>query len=182
MTARLQNQTSTPALRKVISAAAMGNFVEWFDFAVYGFLATIIASQFFPSDSVSLGLLKTFGVFAVAFAMRPLGGIFFGVLGDRLGRKGVLSLTILLMSGATTLIGLLPTHASWGVTAAVLLTFLRCLQGFSAGGEYAGSIAYVMEHAPSDKRGWYGSFIPVSTFMAFASAALLVFALESSLS
>lgn len=181
VTAYHQDQTSGPALRKVISAAAMGNFVEWFDFAVYGFLATVIASQFFPGDNVSLGLLKTFGVFAVAFAMRPLGGIFFGVLGDRLGRKGVLSLTILLMAGATTLIGLLPTHASWGLAAPVLLTLLRCLQGFSAGGEYAGSIAYVMEHAPNDRRGWYGSFIPVSTFLAFASAALLVFGLESSL-
>src|SRR5690606_17976952 len=156
MTARFQDQTSAPALRKVIGAAAMGNFVEWFDFAVYGFLATIIASQFFPSESGSLRLLKTFRAFAVAFAMRPLGGTFFGVLGDRLGRKGVLSLTILLMAGATTLIGLLPVHASWGMAAPVLLTVLRCLQGFSAGGEYAGSIAYVMEHAPNDRRGWYG--------------------------
>ncbi|RJE82041.1 MFS transporter [Paracoccus onubensis] len=182
MTARYQDQTSPPTIQKVISAAAMGNFVEWFDFAVYGFLATIIANQFFPSDSVSLGLLKTFGVFAVAFAMRPLGGIFFGVLGDKLGRKGVLSLTILLMAGATTLIGFLPTYASWGLAAPVLLTLLRCLQGFSAGGEYAGSIAYVMEHAPNDRRGWYGSFVPVSTFLAFAFAALLVFGLESSLS
>lgn len=153
MTATPHDQTSGPALGKVISAAAMGNFVEWFDFAVYGFLATVIASQFFPSDNVSAGLLKTFGVFAVAFAMRPLGGIFFGVLGDKLGRKGVLSLTILLMAGATTLIGILPTHASLGLAAPVLLTFLRCLQGFSAGGEYAGSIAYVMEHSPNDRRG-----------------------------
>ncbi len=182
MTASYKDQTSAPALRKVISAAAIGNFVEWFDFAVYGFLATILASEFFPSDSVSLGLLKTFGVFAVAFAMRPLGGIFFGVLGDKLGRKGILSLTILLMAGATTLIGLLPTHASWGLAAPIMLTVLRCVQGFSAGGEYAGSIAYVMEHSPSDRRGWYGSFIPVSTFLAFGSAALLVFGLESSLS
>lgn len=182
MTTLSEDQTSPTTLRKVISAAAIGNFVEWFDFAVYGFLATVIASQFFPSESVSLGLLKTFGVFAVAFAMRPLGGIFFGVLGDRLGRKGILSLTILLMACATTLIGLLPTHASIGIAAPILLTLLRCLQGFSAGGEYAGSIAYVMEHSPRDKRGWYGSFIPVSTFTAFASAAALVFVLENTLS
>lgn len=181
MTALHHEHTSGPALRKVISAAAMGNFVEWFDFAVYGFLATVIAAQFFPGDDVSLGLLKTFGIFAVAFAMRPLGGIFFGILGDRLGRKGVLSMTILLMAGSTTLMGLLPTYAAWGVAAPILLTLLRCLQGFSAGGEYAGSIAYVMEHAPNDRRGWYGSFIPVSTFLAFASAALLVFGLESAL-
>ncbi|MFE0014925.1 MFS transporter [Mesorhizobium sp. NPDC059054] len=182
MTAQADPQTSTKTLRKVISAAAIGNFVEWFDFAVYGFLATIIANQFFPSSSVSLGLLKTFGVFAVAFAMRPLGGIFFGILGDKVGRKSILSLTILMMAGATTLIGLLPTHGSIGVMAPVLLTLLRCLQGFSAGGEYAGSVAYVMEHSPNHRRGWYGSFVPVSTFTAFASAALLVFAMENSLS
>jgi MHS family proline/betaine transporter-like MFS transporter len=182
MTEQADPKTSPAMLRKVISAAAIGNFVEWFDFAVYGFLATIIANQFFPSSSVSLGLLKTFGVFAVAFAMRPLGGIFFGILGDKLGRKSILSLTILMMAGATTLIGLLPSHASIGIMAPILLTVLRCLQGFSAGGEYAGSVAYVMEHSPNHKRGWYGSFVPVSTFTAFASAALLVFALESNLS
>ncbi len=170
------------SLRTVISASAIGNFVEWFDFAVYGFLATIIAKEFFPDSSVSLGLIKTFGVFAVAFAMRPLGGIFFGILGDKIGRKSILSLTILMMAGATTLIGLLPSHVSIGIMAPVLLTALRCLQGFSAGGEYAGAIAYLMEHSPNDRRGWYGSFVPVSTFTAFAAAALLVFALESSLS
>ncbi len=170
------------SLRTVISASAIGNFVEWFDFAVYGFLATIIAKEFFPDSSVSLGMIKTFGVFAVAFAMRPLGGIFFGILGDKIGRKSILSLTILMMAGATTLIGLLPSHASIGIMAPVLLTALRCLQGFSAGGEYAGAIAYLMEHSPNDRRGWYGSFVPVSTFTAFAAAALLVFALESSLS
>jgi MHS family proline/betaine transporter-like MFS transporter len=169
-------------LRKVISAAALGNFVEWFDFAVYGFLATTIANQFFPSTDISLSLLKTFGVFAVAFAMRPLGGIFFGVLGDKIGRKTILSITILLMASATALIGLLPTYGSLGILAPILLTLLRCIQGFSAGGEYAGSIAYVMEHAPRHRRGWYGSFIPVSTFTAFASAALLAFALENALS
>ncbi|MDP4025367.1 MFS transporter [Methylobacterium sp. NEAU 140] len=169
-------------LRKVISAAALGNFVEWFDFAVYGFLATAIANQFFPGTDVSLSLLKTFGVFAVAFAMRPLGGIFFGVLGDKIGRKTILSVTILLMASATTLIGLLPTYGSIGILAPILLTLLRCIQGFSAGGEYAGSIAYVMEHAPRHRRGWYGSFIPVSTFTAFAAAALIAFALENALS
>ncbi|MDX3926194.1 MAG: MFS transporter [Shinella sp.] len=179
---QLTEQVPPSKLRRVITAAAIGNFVEWFDFAVYGFLATVIANQFFPSSSLSLGLLKTFGVFAVAFAMRPLGGIFFGVLGDKLGRKSILSLTILLMAGATTLIGLLPPYASIGILAPVLLTLLRCIQGFSAGGEYAGSVAYVMEHAPRDKRGWYGSFVPVSTFTAFAAAASLVFALENSLS
>ncbi|BAP46256.1 MFS transporter [Pseudomonas sp. 21LCFQ010] len=175
-------QVDPATLRKVIVAAAIGNFVEWFDFAVYGFLATTIALLFFPSGDPSVALLKTFAVFAVAFAFRPLGGIFFGMLGDRIGRKRTLAMTILLMAAATTLIGILPTYASIGVMAPILLTLIRCAQGFSAGGEYAGACAYVMEHAPTDKRAWYGSFLPVSTFSAFATAAVVAYALEATLS
>jgi MHS family proline/betaine transporter-like MFS transporter len=169
-------------LRKVILAASIGNFVEWFDFAAYGFLATILTREFFPSGDPAVGLLKTFAVFAVAFAFRPLGGIVFGVIGDRIGRKRTLALTILLMAGATTLIGLLPTYAAIGAFAPLLLTVIRCVQGFSAGGEYAGACAYVMEHAPQHKRARYGSFVPVSTFSSFATAAVVAYALEASLS
>jgi len=175
-------QVDPATLKRVICAAAIGNFVEWFDFAVYGFLATVIASQFFASGDSSVALLKTFAVFAVAFAFRPLGGIFFGMLGDRIGRKRVLAATILLMAGATTLIGLLPTYAHIGLIAPLLLTIIRCVQGFSAGGEYAGACAYLMEHAPRGKRAWYGSFVPVSTFSAFAAAAVIAYALDASLS
>jgi len=107
------HEVSPATLRRVIAASAVGNFVEWFDFAVYGFLATLIASQFFDSSDPSAGLLKTFAVFAVAFALRPLGGIVFGALGDRLGRKRVLSMTILLMAGSTTLIGLTHLRQHW---------------------------------------------------------------------
>ena len=162
-------------LRKVIAASAIGNFVEWFDFAVYGFLAVTIASLFFPPGNPTLALLQTFAVFAVSFALRPLGGIVFGILGDRIGRKRVLSITVLLMAGATTLIGLLPTYASIGLVAPLLLALARCLQGFSAGGEYAGACAFLMEHAPTEQKARYGSFVPVSTFAAFACAAGLVF-------
>jgi MHS family proline/betaine transporter-like MFS transporter len=169
-------------LRKVILAASIGNFVEWFDFAAYGFLATILTREFFPSGDPAVGLLKTFAVFAVAFAFRPLGGIVFGVIGDRVGRKRTLALTILLMAGATTLIGLLPTYAAIGAFAPLLLTVIRCVQGFSAGGEYAGACAYVMEHAPQHKRARYGSFVPVSTFSSFATAAVVAYALDASLS
>lgn len=182
MTSSAAAQVDPATLKRVIVAAAIGNFVEWFDFAVYGFLATTIALQFFPSGDASAALLKTFAVFAVAFAFRPLGGIFFGMLGDRIGRKRTLAMTILLMAAATTLIGLLPTYAAIGVTAPILLTIIRCAQGFSAGGEYAGACAYLMEHAPHDQRAWYGSFVPVSTFSAFAAAAVVAYALEASLS
>jgi MHS family proline/betaine transporter-like MFS transporter len=169
-------------LHKVIAASAIGNFVEWFDFAVYGFLAVTIASLFFPTGNASLALLQTFAVFAVSFALRPLGGIFFGTLGDKIGRKRVLSITVLLMAGATTLIGLLPTYQTLGLLAPLLLALARCLQGFSAGGEYAGACAFVMEHAPTERKARYGSFVPVSTFAAFAAAAGLVFGLGFALS
>lgn len=182
MTTPAIEQVDPATLRKVIVAASIGNFVEWFDFAVYGFLATTIAQQFFPSGDASVALLKTFAVFAVAFAFRPLGGVFFGMLGDRIGRKRTLAFTILLMAGATTVIGLLPVYAAIGMAAPVLLTIIRCAQGFSAGGEYAGACAYLMEHAPRGKRAWYGSFVPVSTFAAFASAAIFAYVLEASLS
>lgn len=171
----------SPTMRRVITAAAIGNFVEWFDFAIYGFLATIIAKQFFPQDDPQAALLETFAVFAVAFALRPLGGLFFGRLGDRIGRKLTLAFTILLMAAATTVVGLLPTHSQVGLWAAVGLTLARCVQGFSAGGEYAGACAYVMEHSPPGRRATLGAFLPVSTFSAFAAAAGVAFLLEAAL-
>lgn len=180
----MNNITTTPkaTLRKVTTAAAIGNFVEWFDFAVYGFLATIIAKNFFSQQLPQAALLQTFLVFAVAFALRPLGGVVFGILGDKYGRKRILSLTVLMMAGSTTVIGLLPTYAHIGILAPIFLTLTRCVQGFSAGGEYAGACAYVMEHSPPHKRAWYGSFITVSTFSAFAAAAAFTWLLDSSLS
>ena len=113
-------------VRKAVIGASIGNAVEWFDFAIYGFLATFIAAKFLPAGNETAALLSTFAIFAAAFFMRPLGGFAFGPLGDKLGRQRVLALVILLMSGATVLIGLLPTYASIGV-AAPLLLFLRCL-------------------------------------------------------
>lgn len=168
-------------LRKVITASAVGNFIEWYDFAIYGFLATILAAQFFPNENSTTALLETFAVFAVAFALRPLGGLFFGRLGDRLGRRTTLSLTVILISGSTAAIGLMPTYESIGVLAPVLLVIARCLQGFSAGGEYAGACAYVIEHAPPRRRASIASFVPVSTFWSFAFAAGFTFVLSLTL-
>jgi MHS family proline/betaine transporter-like MFS transporter len=180
-----KSQTTTVSkatLHKVLCAAAIGNFVEWFDFGIYGFLATILAERFFPGGQPAIELMKTFAVFAVAFALRPIGGIVFGVIGDRIGRKRTLALTILLMAFCTTVMGLLPDYSQIGVLAPALLTIVRCAQGFSAGGEYAGACAYVMEHAPHDQRGRFGSYLPVSTYGSFAVAAIVSYALSANLS
>ena len=182
MTIRAHASEQPVDLKKVVWAASIGNFVEWFDFAIYGFLATTIAQVFFPSGDSTTALLKTFAVFAVAFAFRPLGGLVFGMLGDRLGRRRVLSVTILLMATATTLIAFLPSYASIGIMAPVLLTLIRCVQGFSAGGEYAGACIYLIEHAPAHKRARYGSAALVSTFASFAAAAIVTYALNTALS
>lgn len=172
---------SSATLKKVTAAAAAGTVVEWFDFAVYGFLAPIIARTFFGSSDPVVALLETFAVFAVAFALRPLGGAVFGALGDRIGRQRVLALTVLLMSGATVTIGLLPGYATIGVWATVLLVLARSVQGLSAGGEYAGAVTYVIEHAPHNQRSRYSSWMPAATFGAFAGAALLSYALTAAL-
>lgn len=165
-------------IRQVTAAAAAGTFVEWFDFAVYGFFATTIAAKFFPSGDSTAGLLQTFAVFAVAFAMRPLGGIVFGSLGDRVGRKTVLALTVILMSASTGVIGLLPSYDAIGYTAPLLLALARCVQGASAGGEYAGACTYLIEHVGPDRRARTASWLPAATFAAFAAAALIAFVLE----
>jgi MHS family proline/betaine transporter-like MFS transporter len=169
-------------LRKVTTAAIAGTVIEWFDFAIYGFMAPIIAVTFFPEGSRLAGLLQTFAIFAVAFALRPVGGAYFGMMGDRIGRKRVLALTVILMSIATAAIGLLPNYQTIGIWAPILLTLARCLQGFSAGGEYAGAVTYVIEHAPRGQRSRYSSWMPAATFASFALAALLSYLLTISLS
>jgi MHS family proline/betaine transporter-like MFS transporter len=165
--------SSRATLRKVTLAAIAGTVVEWFDFAIYGFMAPLIAVTFFPETTRVIGLLQTFAIFAVAFALRPIGGAFFGMMGDRVGRKRVLALTVMLMSSATAVIGLLPSYHAIGIWAPVLLTLARCVQGFSAGGEYAGAVTYVIEHAPDHQRSRYSSWMPAATFASFAIAALL---------
>lgn len=172
---------SAKTLRQVTFAGFAGTVVEWFDFAVYGFMATIIATTFFPESTGAVALLQTFAIFAVAFALRPIGGAVFGMLGDRIGRKSVLILTVLLMSGSTAAIGLLPSYNQIGIWAAVLLTAARCLQGLSAGGEYAGAVTYVIEHSPPQQRARWGSAMPTATFAAFAAAALLSYVLTTGL-
>ena len=158
------------------------NTVEWFDFAIYGFLATYIAEKFFPSGDETAALLNTFAIFAAAFFMRPLGGFFFGPLGDRIGRQKVLALVILLMSGSTFAIGLVPSYDTIGVFAPLLLLFLRCLQGFSAGGEYGSGACFLAEYASDKHRGFVVSFLVWSVVVGFLLGSLTVTGLETVLS
>ena len=170
------------AVRKAVTGASIGNAVEWFDFAIYGFLATFIAAKFFPAGNDTAALLNTFAIFAAAFFMRPLGGFVFGPLGDKLGRQRVLALVILLMSAATVLIGLLPTYATIGVAAPLLLLFLRCLQGFSAGGEYGGGAVYLAEFASQQRRGLTITFMAWSGVLGFLLGSVTVTLLQALLS
>ncbi|KUI34907.1 MFS transporter [Mycobacterium sp. IS-1590] len=176
-------RTSDPqAVRKAVTGASIGNAVEWFDFAIYGLLATYIAEKFFPSGDETAALLSTFAVFAAAFFMRPLGGFFFGPLGDRIGRQRVLALVILLMSASTLTIGLVPSYDAIGVAAPLLLLFLRCLQGFSAGGEYGSGACFLAEYATDERRGFIVSFLVWSVVVGFLLGALTVTGLETVLS
>ncbi len=146
--------------RRALVAGSVGNFIEWYEFGVYGFLATIIAANFFSADGGSdlEALIKTYASFALAFFFRPVGAALFGRIGDRIGRRPTLIMVLLLMSGATTLIGVLPTYASIGIAAPILLTLVRILQGLSAGGEFGGAVSVMTEFAPRGKRGLFGSW------------------------
>lgn len=155
-------------MKKVVISGMIGNALEWYDYALYGHFAAIISVLYFPSSSVYISMVATFGVFAAGFLMRPVGAIFFGFIGDRYGRKVALSLAILMMAIPTGCIGILPTHAQIGIWAPILLTLIRLLQGLSLGGEFSGAITFVAEHAPARKRG----FISCSTMFSAALGIL----------
>ena len=154
-------------VRKSAIAGAAGNVMEWYDFATYAYMAPIIATLFFPSEDHFAALMATYGVFAAGYLSRPLGGILFGHIGDKLGRKKVLILSVSLMGASTVGIGLLPTEAMVGPAAAVLLVILRVAQGLSVGGEYTGSATFIVENAPANKRGFYSSWIVSGVALGF---------------
>ncbi|MEU1996400.1 MFS transporter [Nocardia gamkensis] len=156
----------------------MGNATEWFDYGVYAATATYLTDAFFPGE---LGTLGTMLGFAISFVLRPLGGMVWGPLGDRIGRKAVLATTILLMAAATGAIGVLPTHASVGVLAPILLILLRVVQGFSTGGEYGGAATYLAECASDRKRGFLGSFLEFGTLAGFVGGSATVLAFQLAL-
>jgi MHS family proline/betaine transporter-like MFS transporter len=163
----------TPAadIRRRLIAVGVGNFIEWYDFAIYGFAAVAIGANFFPSSDPTASLLATLAVYGVAFLMRPLGGFVIGAIGDRRGRRFALVLSVTLMGIATALIAFLPTFAMIGIAAPIILVLLRGLQGFSAGGEYTGSTAFLVENSSPDRRGLTASVIPFTGAIAIAAGA-----------
>ena len=175
--ARLMNftpQTEEQAMvRKVAVSSFLGNFIEWFDYASYSYFATTIALVFFPTDNHTVAMLQTFGVFALSFILRPIGALFWGSYGDKKGRKAALAHSIMFMSGASFLIGCLPSYSVIGVGAPILLLLLRMVQGFSASGEYAGAATFLGEYAPTSKRGIYCSLIPATTAIGLLAGSTL---------
>ncbi|WP_435532145.1 MFS transporter [Rhodococcus antarcticus] len=166
--------TDESAVKRAVRAAMLGNAMEWFDFGVFAYLAATLGRVFFPGASTSAQLIFTFGTFAAAFLVRPLGGMFFGPLGDRIGRKKVLATTMIMMSLSTFGMGLIPSYTVIGVFAPVLLIALRMLQGFSTGGEYGGATTFIAEYAPDKRRGYFGSFLEFGTLIGYIAAAGLV--------
>ncbi|MFJ7147942.1 glycine betaine/L-proline transporter ProP [Streptomyces sp. NPDC100445] len=164
-----------PALvRRAVKAAALGNAMEWFDFGVYSYIAVTLGKVFFPSGNPTAQLLSTFGAFAAAFLVRPVGGMVFGPLGDRVGRQKVLAVTMIMMAVGTFAIGLIPSYATIGVGAPLLLLAARLVQGFSTGGEYAGATTFIAEYAPDKKRGFLGSWLEFGTLAGYIGGAGLV--------
>ncbi|MCD8900722.1 MFS transporter [Staphylococcus gallinarum] len=168
------NKVDPKAAKKTVFATGIGNAMEWFDFGLYSYLAVIIGQNFFSSvENDQLKTIFTFATFAIAFLLRPVGGIIFGIIGDKYGRKVVLTTTIIMMAFSTLLIGLLPTYDQIGVWAPILLLFGRVLQGFSTGGEYAGAMVYVAESSPDNKRNTLGCGLEIGTLSGYIAASVL---------
>jgi len=161
-------------MKKVITSGMIGNGLEWYDYALYGQMAALLGTLFFPAGDAGVQLLATYGVFAAGFIVRPLGAILFGWVGDKYGRKAAMVLAVLMMAIPTGCIGLLPTYSEVGLLAPVLLTIIRLLQGLSLGGEFAGSITYIVEHAPQKRRGIAGASSLVSMLLGFLLGSLIV--------
>jgi Sugar phosphate permease len=167
------HEVGSGILRRVVVASGLGTLLEYFDYASYSYLATTLATVFFPTGDRTVALLNTFAVFALSFLVRPFGALLWGFLGDRLGRKRILTTTILLMSGSTFLIGFIPGYTSIGMAAPALLLLLRVTQSFSAAGEYAGASTFIAEYAPDKRRGFLTGMVSLSSGAGFLVASLL---------
>src|SRR5437879_6937993 len=171
-----QYSTTQPRLNLpfIIGASSVGTLIEWYDFYLYGVLAAFFARHFFPPGDESLALLASLAVFWFGFLLRPFGAIFFGHLGDLIGRKFTFMLTLLLMGAATFVVGLIPSYQSWGYAAPILILLMRAIQGLALGGEYGGAATYIAEHAPDGKRGLYTSWIQTTATMGIVLALAII--------
>ncbi|WP_250477881.1 MULTISPECIES: MFS transporter [unclassified Caballeronia] len=167
--------------RRAVIATLIGNFMEWFDFAVYGFVAVNIGHAFFPAGNTTVALLSSLAVFGIAFLLRPLGGIVLGMIGDRVGRRESLAIAIIVMSAATFVLAILPTYERIGMWATVALLLTRCVQGMSVGGEWMGAGTFLVEYAPANRRGIAASVISATAAFGVAAGSLVVFAISSRL-
>ncbi len=169
------DQISRYRIWKVIGASAVGTMIEWYDFYIFGSLAATISPLFYPPENQTFAYIAYLATFAVGFIVRPFGALFFGRIGDLVGRKYAFLVTLLIMGGATAVIGFLPTYAQIGVAAPIILLLIRVLQGLALGGEYGGAAVYVAEHVPDDRRGFYTSFIQITaTLGLFLSLAVIL--------
>ncbi|HEX4999003.1 MAG TPA: MFS transporter [Terriglobia bacterium] len=173
---------TTTKIWQVIAASAVGTMIEWYDFYIFGSLATIISPLFYPGGNETLALIAYLSTFAVGFVVRPFGALFFGRIGDLVGRKYAFLVTLLIMGGATAIIGVLPTYQSIGFAAPVALLLIRVLQGLALGGEYGGAAVYVAEHVPDEKRGFYTSFIQITATLGLFVSLAVILVVQNSMS
>src|SRR5438046_6174112 len=166
-------------IRNIIVASSVGTLIEWYDFYIFGSLATVIASQFFPKTNPTAALLSTLATFAAGFIVRPFGALVFGRLGDLIGRKYTFLLTLIIMGSSTFAIGLVPGYQTIGFAAPIIVLVLRLLQGLALGGEYGGAATYVAEHAPKNKRGYYTSWIQTTATLGLFLALLLILGIRT---
>lgn len=175
------NVVNQPMLKKALGGTIVGNTMEWYDVGVFGYLITTMGPVFLPESDPTTQTLFLLGTFAATFIARPLGGVIFGWLGDKMGRQKILAATLMIMAASTFAIGLLPGYAQIGLWAAALLVLLKVVQGFSTGGEYAGATTFVSEYAPDKRRGFFASFLDLGSYMGFAIGAALVSVLQLTL-
>ena len=172
----MSENNSTKGIGKVIFSSSLGTLIEWYDFYIFGMLAKVIATQFFPEGNDTTALLSTLAIFAAGFLVRPFGALVFGRLGDLIGRKSTFLLTLVLMGGSTFLIGLVPSYKSIGMAAPLLVLLLRLVQGLALGGEYGGAATYVAEHAPTHRRGFFTAWIQTTaTLGLFVALGVIMF-------
>src|SRR5213080_2560426 len=174
--------TAAYGIWRVILASAVGTMIEWYDFYIFGSLAAVLSPLFYPPGNQTFAYIAYLATFAVGFVVRPFGALFFGRIGDLVGRKYAFLVTLSIMGGATALIGFLPTYATIGIAAPIILLLIRILQGLALGGEYGGAAVYVAEHVPDERRGFYTSFIQITATLGLFVSLAVILIVQNSMS